>query len=105
MNPDLDLANKIRLFSIRGLLTLPFRLYSYFFSHRGLSHHPLLGSLTRIAWLIGLATLIFFIVYKSLPTTETFHTFYKLYEPYILYGLAGVCFADWGHLFLDRKER
>ena len=37
MNPDMDLANQIRLMSIRGILSIPFRSYSKVFSHRGLS--------------------------------------------------------------------
>ncbi|MCB1071684.1 MAG: DUF2227 family putative metal-binding protein [Chlamydiales bacterium] len=104
MNPDLDLANQIRLFSIRGFLTLPFRSYAKFFSHRGLSHNLLLGSFTRIAWLMGWGCLIFLVLYKTLPTKGTFLSFYKHYQPFILYGLAGICFADWGHLLLDRKK-
>ena len=104
MNPDLDLANQIRLFSVRGLLTLPFRSYAKVFSHRGLSHHLLLGSFTRIAWLLGWGCLLFFIIYKTLPTKGTFLSFYKHYQPFILYALGGICLADWGHLFLDRKK-
>ena len=104
MNPDLDLANQIRLFSIRGILSLPFRSYSKFFCHRGLSHNLLLGSLTRIAWLLGWAILFFLIVYKTLPTKLSILKLYKHYQPFILYGLAGVCLADWGHLLLDMKE-
>ncbi|MGE3716158.1 MAG: DUF2227 family putative metal-binding protein, partial [Simkaniaceae bacterium] len=37
MNPDLDLANQIKLFSSRGVFTLPFRSYAKIVSHRGLS--------------------------------------------------------------------
>lgn len=104
MNPDLDLAHQIRLFSIRGLFTLPFRLYAKLFSHRGLSHHIALGSLTRIIWLMGWAALIFFACYKTLPSTGTVLSFYKRYEIFLLYGFAGICFADWGHLLLDIKK-
>lgn len=104
MNPDLDLANQIRLFSIRGLLTLPFRSYAKFFSHRGLSHHVLLGSLTRILWLAAWGCLIFLIYYKTLPTKATFYKFYRHYQPYIIYAFAAICIADWCHLLLDRKE-
>lgn len=104
MNPDLDLANQIRLFSIRGLLTLPFRSYAKIFSHRGLSHSPLLGSFTRIAWLFGWGALIFLAIYQTLPAKGDFLKFYKHYEPFILYSLAGICFADWGHLLLDMKK-
>lgn len=104
MSPDMDLAYQIRFFSIRGLLSAPFRSYAKLFSHRGLSHNFFLGSLTRILWLSAWGALIFFAVYKSLPTKGSILKFYKHYQPYILYGLAGICLADWCHLLLDRKE-
>ncbi len=104
MNPDLDLANQIRLFSIRGLLTLPFRSYAKLFSHRGLSHNLLLGSLTRILWLSGWALLGFVIYFKAFPTKKSLLSLYYSYQPYIFYGLAAICLADWCHLLLDRKE-
>ena len=104
MNPDMDLANQIRLMSIRGILSIPFRSYSKFFSHRGLSHNLLLGSFTRITWLLAWGALAFLIIYKSLPTKGSIVKFYKHYQPFILYGLGGICLADWGHLLLDMKE-
>jgi len=104
MNPDMDLANQIRLMSIRGILSIPFRSYSKVFSHRGLSHNLILGSFTRIAWLLAWGALAFLIVYQSLPTKGSIFKFYKLYQPFILYGFGGICLADWGHLLLDMKE-
>jgi len=104
MNPDMDLANQIRLMSIRGILSIPFRSYSKVFSHRGLSHNLILGSFTRIAWLLAWGALAFLIVYKSLPTKGSILKFYKHYQPFILYGFGGICLADWGHLLLDMKE-
>ena len=105
MSPDLDLAHQIRLFSILGFLSIPFRSYSRLFSHRGLSHHILLGSATRILWLSGWGALIFYIIYQSVPDQSTLLKFYNHHQSYILYGLAGICFADWGHLLLDRKKK
>lgn len=104
MSPDMDLAHQIRLFSLRGLLTLPFRSYAQFFSHRGLSHNPILGSATRILWLTGWVFFLFIAIYKSIPKTPTLLKFYQDHQLYILYGLAGICFADWCHLLLDRKK-
>ena len=78
MNPDLDLANQIRLLSLRGILSLPFRSYARCFSHRGLSHHIIFGSLTRILWLSGWFALIFFICYQSLPKTCSILSFYAI---------------------------
>jgi len=104
MNPDLDLANQIKLFSIRGILTLPFRSYAKFFSHRGLSHHLILGSFTRILWLLAWGALGFLLIYKTLPQKKDLLKVYFQYQPFFLYSLAGICLADWGHLLLDMKE-
>lgn len=105
MNPDLDLAHNIKLFSLRGVLTLPFRLYSLVFKHRGLSHSLLFGSLTRILWLAGMGLLVFYIVYETLPSTYSFAVYYKHYKYYIWYAAAGMCLADWSHLLLDLRVR
>jgi len=104
MSPDVDLANQIRLFSLRGLLTLPFRSYAKLFCHRGLSHNILFGSLTRILWLSLWAFLAFAIYHKALPTQKLLLKLYHLHKPFILYSLAAICLADWCHLLLDRKE-
>ena len=104
MNPDLDMADQIKLISIRGVLTIPFRSYAKFFSHRGISHNLILGSLSRIIWILGWTIVVFFLLYKTLPTKATILKFYFHYETYIRYSLAGICLADWCHLLLDRKE-
>lgn len=104
MNPDLDLAHSIRLRSVRGFLSLPFRSYSRIFRHRGLSHHLLFGSLTRILWLFGWFLLAFFLVYQTFPEKKLAFSFYKTYKFYILYIFAGICTADWCHLLLDIKR-
>ena len=72
MNPDLDLIHQIKLFSWRGFLTLPFRFYSKIFKHRGLSHSFLFGTATRILWLGGIALLLFYAVYQTLPAKKNF---------------------------------
>jgi len=104
MNPDLDLADQIRFFSIRGVLTLPFRFYAKLFKHRGLSHNVFFGSFTRLAWLIGWGWLLFFIFYRKLPSKGFLASLLEDYRWFILYAIAGICFADWSHLLLDRKK-
>ncbi len=104
MNPDLDLANKIKLVSIRGFLTLPFRSYSLIFRHRGISHSLFFGSATRILWLTGIGALIFYLLYKTLPSEKALSTLYYSYKYYLFYAFAGICLADWSHLLLDLKK-
>lgn len=103
MNPDLDLANNIKLFSIRGCLTLPFRLYAKVFKHRGLSHHIILGSISRIVWLAAWGALIFLIFYKTLPNPTTLYRYYLKNKSHIHTIFLSICIADWSHLLLDTK--
>lgn len=105
MNPDLDLIHQIKLFSLRGLLTLPFRFYSTIFKHRGISHSIFFGTATRILWLAGISLLLFYAIYRTFPSEKTFLFYLKSYKFYALYGLGGIVIADWCHLILDYKER
>ena len=101
MNPDLDLANKIKLISFRGLLTLPFRGYSRLFRHRGLSHSLLFGTLTRILWLGALFYLILLLIGREFPDRTAVLTALKDHR--FLFGLTGIALADFCHLLLDIK--
>lgn len=104
MNPDLDLIHQIKLFSLRGLLTLPFRFYSKIFKHRGLSHSILFGTASRILWLSGVALLLFYLIYETWPSEKTFLSYCRQYKTYMYYGLAGIILADWFHLVLDYRK-
>jgi uncharacterized metal-binding protein len=104
MSPDVDLAHQIRFFSLRGFLTMPFRLYAKFFRHRGISHSFFLGSLTRILWLAVFSIVIFFLVYQTFPNHKNFFTFAYKHRVFLIYSLSGICLADWCHLLLDRKK-
>ena len=104
MNPDLDLVHQIKLLSLRGVLTLPFRFYSKIFKHRGLSHSILFGTATRILWLSGVIFLGFYLMYRAIPSEKAFLSYFTLYKPYLLYGLSGIVFADLCHLALDYRK-
>ncbi len=96
-NPDLDLAARIKLFSLRGILTLPFRVYSMIFRHRGISHHPLFGTLTRLVWFGGLfyAVLALFFSIKN-PSFVLLD-----YQQELIFGASAIFCADLCHLLLD----
>ena len=112
-NPDMDIAHKYRLFSIKGLLTLPMRLfYAPFFKHRGISH-TLLGTFTRLISMtvfLIIVTLPFLLVEFTFDEAislsklhgETILLLGKDYLNYILAGLAGVFAADMVHITSDR---
>ncbi len=88
LNPDLDLAYKTKLFSLRGFLTLPFRPYSRLFRHRGISHMPVIGTLTRVLWLAALSWLL-------LGWTVTDWAL-------LWFALGGLALADFFHILLDQ---
>lgn len=100
MNPDMDLSHQIKLFSLRGFFSLPFRFYSRIFRHRGISHKPILGSLTRIIWLFAFLALIFYLI--DLPfEAKGLVRFYHTYQKELLFGFVGISSADICHLILD----
>jgi uncharacterized metal-binding protein len=107
-SPDLDLIHKIKLFSIRGILSLPLIGYSKVFKHRGFSHWIILGTLSRIAW----AALIIFIFLAFLLSFER-AKFIKqdilnlIIEEKIslFYLLLALFLADGCHIFLDKVKK
>lgn len=102
MNPDMDIANKIKLFSIKGVLTLPFRGYSMIFKHRGFSHWIIIGSITRIIWLGAFFYLILFLLNK--PFLHQNELIPILKTSYFIYGFSAILLADFCHLLLDFKK-
>ncbi|MEI6241827.1 MAG: DUF2227 family putative metal-binding protein [Chlamydiota bacterium] len=101
MNPDMDMAGQIKLFSWKGLFTLPFRVYALFFHHRGISHRFLLGTLTRIIFLAGIIFLFLFLFHKVTFHTDTFVHFITVYKTPLIYLFLGLLTADTCHLLLD----
>jgi uncharacterized metal-binding protein len=102
MSPDLDLANRIKLFSVRGLLTLPFRSYALVFKHRGISHSLIFGTLTRVGWLFLHLLIILFLFFEFSSPIDSFFAYLKGYKGDIAYALAGLFIADSAHVLLDK---
>lgn len=53
-NPDIDMARYVKPLSFKGVFYFPFIPYSWIFKHRGISHSIILGTASRIAYLIVL---------------------------------------------------
>lgn len=100
MCPDADVADKIKLLSIRGIMTLPFRPYSRLFAHRGISHWLVIGTATRVIWLASLF-IVPYMIYQRSFSFYPLISFYKAYKSTIIYALSGLCLSDFGHLLLD----
>jgi len=103
MNPDLDIANKIKLFSLRGVLSIPFRSYSYVFRHRGISHSIFFGTLTRLIWLALFILAMIYIIYQKGVDQKDLIGFYQRYKTLLFYIFIGLFLADICHLFLDKR--
>lgn len=104
LNPDLDISHSVKLFSLRGLLTLPFRPYSYIFSHRGISHYPIIGTCTRIVYIGFFSFCIFLIIYGEIPTKKLITSLYEAYSTPFWVVLIGLIYADLCHILLDGKK-
>ena len=74
----MDLANKIKFRSWRGILTLPFRGYALFFRHRGISHSFLFGTLTRVLWLLLLFIVVSCVYQQAIPNHRNLINLYGL---------------------------
>ncbi len=96
LHPDMDLARQIKLFSIKGLLTLPFRPYSYLFHHRGISHWPIIGTLTRLLWAALLLWLLCDWAGQPFPGLQSIH---------VNWLFLGIAVADLTHEALDWLEK
>jgi len=96
LHPDIDLARNIRLFSLKGLLTLPFRPYSHFFRHRGISHMLIIGTATRILWLFGFVWLLCSCLNLAFPDLVSWN------HPFLWFGIGGIAAADFFHILLDK---
>jgi uncharacterized metal-binding protein len=92
LHPDVDLARKVKLFSWKGLATLPFRPYSYIVHHRGVSHWPLIGTIARLLWLVS--------IYICLSALFHWHT-PSFNHSMLLWILASAISADLLHEFID----
>jgi Uncharacterized metal-binding protein len=96
LTPDLDLATS-RPSKRWGILRLIWLPYAWLFPHRGLSHRPFLGALTRVLYLAAIAGLGLWLLDTlgyhlrfNFPVGQNWLSFF-----------AGIFVADLLHLFLD----
>ena len=97
MSPDVDIygSGPVRRWRWLSILWFP---YSLLFSHRGLSHVPIIGTLTRIAYLGMMALIISLIVVRDADALEKWIRAHQ-YELY--WVAAGMFVADTLHVLLD----
>lgn len=102
MSPDMDLAHRIKWYSLRGLLSIPFRSYSKVFRHRGISHSLLLGSLTRIVWLSAFILGVLYLSVGFSLSLDQIIAHGVLYKRELVYCFLGICSADVIHILTDK---
>jgi uncharacterized metal-binding protein len=101
MNPDLDLQHSFKLSSLRGLLSLPFLGYSRVFKHRGISHHPIVGTLTRVIWITGFAIIMLGFYKPYMHSLSDAMELFKTHQDLFLNAFFGILLADLSHILLD----
>ncbi|MGB9757862.1 MAG: DUF2227 family putative metal-binding protein [Candidatus Bipolaricaulaceae bacterium] len=95
LSPDLDLWGS-RATRRWGILRFLWRPYSFLFRHRGLSHHPVLGPLSRFLYLgiwLALLGLLLWGLGFSLP---------RFPLSWLLPALVGLWLPQLFHILLDR---
>ncbi len=98
LTPDADLSYKNHFWSLKGILTFPFFLYSLIFRHRGISHMPIVGTLTRLLYLTALIALSIWLL--DLKNSDYMYTF-KTYKNYFSISFLAFILSDLCHLLLD----
>lgn len=87
VNPDLDIAEKLR-----GWWGFIWKIYGKLFRHRGISHFPVFGTLTRVIYIMVPSIVVFYFLGID---------FWDLPHKFLLFMLAGLCVSDIIHLCLD----
>ncbi len=98
VTPDLDLAERQRVRPLKrwGPFAWIWWPYGLLFKHRGLSHHWLLGPLSRLGYLLLIGAAFGFLRGVDLGAWASAH-------PRGLAGfILGYVLAEWSHLLLDR---
>ena len=103
-SPDLDLSysKPVKRWGKLSFIWLP---YSLLIPHRGISHVPVVGILTRFGYIFVIFATLWFLLTGNLYNLELLPSKLKpsllFNNPYILPFLLGILFADTLHILLD----
>lgn len=102
LSPDLDIKSK----PVTRWRMLSFIWYAYrkIFKHRGVSHKPLLGTITRIIYLFAVFSPIY-IIYLLIPNLPSLGTFVTENWIYLVVVYMAIMIADIYHIVLDYHNR
>lgn len=107
ISPDLDMANRtisetvvIRWLGVLGYLWMVlWKPYACLHKHRGISHVPLIGTLTRVGYLAGCYMLMHCVAREFYQVDLL--TWPQQYWQHLLIIFAGLTISDVGHWVLD----
>jgi len=103
LSPDMDL-NTSDPMKNWGVLRLLWRPYANLFKHRGVSHIPILGTLTRVMYIL---LLVYAICAMANALFEmgwelSIKNLKEVDQRVIIWGLCGLCLPDLFHILADR---
>jgi len=75
--------------------------YAMLFRHRGISHTPIFGTVTRIVYLLGMALLVQHLAHSFADAQWNIWPWIHQHWQYIAIFSAGLAIADLGHWVLD----
>lgn len=103
LSPDMDL-NTSDPMKNWGVLRLLWRPYANLFKHRGISHMPILGTLTRVAYILLLVYVVCAVANAlfEMGWELSFKNLSKVDTQALLWGLCGLCLPDLFHILADR---
>ena len=107
LSPDMDLARSEAMYNW-GLLRLLWYPYAKFLKHRGLSHIPILGTLSRVFYLLILAYLGIFLANLTLGFNwqlSISDVLRQADKTLFASALLGLCLPDIFHILADRLTK
>ena len=106
LSPDMDLAKSDPM-SNWGLLRFVWRPHVQVFKHRGISHVPVLGTLTRVLYLLAMIYILSAVASAcfDLRWRLSFRDLLDVDWTGVLWGLCGLCLPDLFHVLADRVFR
>ena len=103
LSPDMDLhtSNPMKNW---GMLRFLWRPYAALFKHRGLSHVPIVGTLTRVLYLSLLGYVVFAVVNAlfDLGWQMAWRDLERIDRRALIWALCGLCLPDLFHILADR---
>lgn len=103
LSPDMDL-NTSDPMKNWGVLRLLWRPYAQLFKHRGFSHVPILGTLTRIVYIVLLVYVLCAVANAlfDMGWELSIDNLKDIDKKSVLCGLCGLCLPDLFHIVADR---